>query len=475
MVAFHYAARSDIGLGRYKNNQDSGYAGTNLLVVADGMGGYAGGDVASSLAIGNLIGLDADAPGADALQELERCIHNAATEIRDRVVEEPDLRGMGTTVTAILRHGNRLALAHIGDSRAYLLRDGELTQVTADHTFVQRLVDEGQITSEEADRHPQRNIVLRVIGDVDAPEDVDSSVREAHLGDRWMLCSDGLSGFVSRETLAETLAGVPDPGAAADQLIQLALRAGGADNITCVVADIVSEDEHPDVQPQVVGAAATDRAKPTAAPADSAAAKAAALTRAAATGVEEAEYTEDDEPSLEPGRPGLRGALAALLVLALVAAGLYGAWVWSQRQYYVAAADGKVAIFRGLSGDIGPLQMSAIVDVAENLPVDTLDTTNQKRVAAGIGADDLADARRIVVNLYAASSVCDTTVITTPSSSPSQPVNASPTTPAPTQTTGAATPSPTGSPGQTSNPSTDTAPVTPLPSTRPVPVECPEN
>ncbi len=479
MVAFHYAARSDIGLGRYKNNQDSGYAGTNLLVVADGMGGYAGGDVASSLAIGNLIGLDADAPGADALQELERCIHNAATEIRDRVVDEPDLRGMGTTVTAILRHGNRLALAHIGDSRAYLLRDGELTQVTADHTFVQRLVDEGQITEEEADRHPQRNIVLRVIGDVDAPEDVDSSVRETRLGDRWMLCSDGLSGFVSRETLAETLAEVPDPGAAADQLIQLALRAGGADNITCVVADIVSEDERPDVQPQVVGAAAADRAKPTAAPANSAAAKAAALTRVAATSTDDVEYTEDDEVTLEPGRPGLRGALAALVVLALVLAGLYGAWVWSQRQYYVAASDGKVAIFRGLSDDIGPLKMSTIVDIAENLPVDTLDATNQQRVAAGIGADDLADARRIVVNLYAASSVCDTTVITTPSGSSSQPVNSSPTTAGATQPpddTATSLPVPTGAgTGQATSPPAGTVPVTASPSTRPVPDECPEN
>jgi protein phosphatase len=140
-IALRYAARSDVGLGRYKNNQDSAYAGPHLLVVADGMGGHAGGDVASSIAVGELSGLDGESHGPDAVVHLELAIEAARQHLLRRVEEEPELAGMGTTVTALLRSGRRLVLAHIGDSRAYLLHEGELTQVTHDHTFVQRLVD----------------------------------------------------------------------------------------------------------------------------------------------------------------------------------------------------------------------------------------------------------------------------------------------------------------------------------------------
>lgn len=444
MVAFRYAARSDIGLRR-KNNQDSAYAGINLLVVADGMGGYAGGDVASSLVISELAALDNDAPGADALQELERAIHTAADAIRERVGDEPDLANMGTTVTAILRHGRRLALAHIGDSRAYLLRDGELTQITTDHTFVQRLVDEGRITPDEAAHHPQRNIVTRVIGDVDAPEDVDTSVREAVPGDRWLLCSDGLAGPVSAPTIAETLTRVSDPAECADKLIDLALRAGGADNITCIVADVVRETEtRTATTPQVVGAAAITRDAPSRA-ANSAAGKAAALTPAP-TATEELEYTDVDEQPDRRGRT-VRSVIGALIVIGLIAAGVYGAWVWSQRQVFVGTVDGKVAIYSGLSDDIGPVKMSTVHTTYEELPVDSLSPVNQRRVAAGIGADDLADARRIVINLFQDSSVCTPTVIVanpvptpTPSPTPTGPPAAETPAVTPTAPSGTSTP-----------------------------------
>ena len=159
-----------------------------------------------------------------------------------RTESEPELAGMGTTVTAILRAGNKLAMMHLGDSRGYLLRDGTLTQVTADHTFVQHLVDTGKITPEEAEHHPQRSVVMRVLGDYDTEITPDLSVREARPGDRWLLCSDGLSGFVSHETIEQTMAGVPDVDACADLLVQLALRAGGGDNVTVVVADVVELD-----------------------------------------------------------------------------------------------------------------------------------------------------------------------------------------------------------------------------------------
>ena len=204
-IALRYAARSDVGLVR-SNNQDSGYAGPHLLVVADGMGGHAGGDVASSIAIAALAPLDGESHGPDdALAELERSIDHARQDLVDRSVTDPELVGMGTTVTAILRAGNKLAMAHLGDSRAYLLRDGELTQVTTDHTFVQHLVDTGRISPDEAETHPQRNVVMRVLGDFDIDLTPDMSVREAKPGDRWLLCSDGLSGFVSPETIAQTL------------------------------------------------------------------------------------------------------------------------------------------------------------------------------------------------------------------------------------------------------------------------------
>lgn len=445
MVALRYAARSDIGLGRYRNNQDSGYAGTNLLVVADGMGGHAGGDIASSLAISSLIGLDSDSPGADSLQELEQCIHQAADAIRNRVSEEPELGGMGTTVTALLKHGNRLALAHIGDSRAYLLHDGTLTQVTSDHTFVQRLVDEGKITADEAERHPQRNIVLRVIGDVDAPEDVDTSVREAKEGDRWLLCSDGLSGFVSHDTLEEALRSIPDPAACAEQLIQLALKAGGADNITCIVADIVDFSSSPDSRPQVVGAAAVDRAKPTAAPPNSAAARAAALTRGAPA---EDEIVYDDEPE-SAGPSTIRRIIGAVVALVIIIAGIYGAWVWSQRQYFVSVNNaGMVTIYRGLPDNLGPWELSSEYEV-QKLPADTLSQASQRRVHEVISADNLAAARRIVTNLYGDSSLCNGTTTVTPRATP------------------------TTAPGQTPGQSPEPSPAIPTATSTPTPTECP--
>ena len=210
-VTLRYAARSDVGLVR-SNNQDSAYAGPNLLVVADGMGGHAGGDVASALTIAALVALDRPDHSSDqSMSELERSIDRARQDLVDATTADPDLAGMGTTVTALLKSGNTLAMAHLGDSRAYLLRDGTLAQVTVDHTFVQHLVDTGRITPDEAETHPQRNVVMRVLGDFDLDLTPDLSIREAVPGDRWMLCSDGLSGFVPDNEIAEVLISVTTP------------------------------------------------------------------------------------------------------------------------------------------------------------------------------------------------------------------------------------------------------------------------
>ena len=225
------------------------------------MGGHAGGDVASALTIAALVGLDRPDHSSDkSMSELERSIDRARQDLVDATTADPDLAGMGTTVTALLKSGNTLAMAHLGDSRAYLLRDGTLAQVTVDHTFVQHLVDTGRITPDEAETHPQRNVVMRVLGDFDLDLTPDLSIREAVPGDRWMLCSDGLSGFVSDNEIAEVLISVPDPLDAVERLVSMSMRAGSTDNITVVVADVVDDDvpatAAPTVTPEIVGSAA---------------------------------------------------------------------------------------------------------------------------------------------------------------------------------------------------------------------------
>ncbi len=445
-IALRYAARSDIGLGRYKNNQDSGYAGPHLLVVADGMGGHAGGDVASSIAVGELSGLDGESHGSDALQHLEQATRKAHEQLLRRVDAEPDLAGMGTTVTALLRSGNRLALLHIGDSRAYLLRDGEFSQVTTDHTFVQRLVDEGKITAEEAEHHPQRNVIMRVLGDSETSDEFDTSVRETLVGDRWMLCSDGLSGPLSDETIADTLRDVTDAGGCADQLIQLALRAGGPDNITCVVADVVEVSSVPSATPQVVGSAAKDRAR-TSAASGGAAARAAALTT-----------TPDDEGGDDPEEesPGrvrrLLPVVAVLAVVAVLGGGGYAAYAWSQQQYYVGPDDEQVAIYQGLTQDVGPISLSRVYE-SQDVALDDLPRVYRERVEQLIPADDLPDARRIVGDLFRDSSLCEPQPVPEPSATPTPTAIPTPTpapgAPAPAPTVSAVPPTPSPTPSET--------------------------
>lgn len=240
-IMFKAAVRSNVGLVR-QNNQDSGYVGPNFLLIADGMGGHAGGDVASAITVSRLSALDTPQHSSDLLGELRSAILEANERINAAVEERPELAGMGTTVTALMRHDSRLCLAHIGDSRAYLLRNGELTQMTSDHTFVQMLVDEGRITEDEAEHHPQRSVVMKVLGDVGATPELDMSIRNAQVGDRWLLCSDGLTGFADIGDIKHVIETVDCPDDACDQLVDLALDGGGADNVTVIVSDIVEAD-----------------------------------------------------------------------------------------------------------------------------------------------------------------------------------------------------------------------------------------
>lgn len=242
-IGIRFSTRSDVGLVR-ANNQDSAFAGEQLLLVADGMGGHAGGEVASALCVASMAPLNNEKfTTSDMLERLGDAIERARIDLVQKAREYHALSGMGTTVTALLLCENKLAMAHMGDSRGYLLRDGKLTQVTKDHTFVQHLVDTGKITPEEAETHPQRSVVMRVLGDFELDLIPDLSIREARPGDRWLLCSDGLSGFVRFETIEQTMRDVADLELCSEYLIQLALRGGGSDNITCVVMDVVEIDD----------------------------------------------------------------------------------------------------------------------------------------------------------------------------------------------------------------------------------------
>ncbi|MFI8778005.1 PP2C family protein-serine/threonine phosphatase [Brachybacterium paraconglomeratum] len=397
-IALRYAARSDVGLVR-SNNQDSAYAGSHLLVVADGMGGHAGGDVASSVAIGRLASLDSETPASDIVATLEESVLEANQEILRRARDEPQLRGLGTTITALLRAEGKFALAHIGDSRAYLLRDEETVQITKDHTFVQRLLDEGRLTEDEAERHPQRSVLMRVLGDVDADPELDLSLRAAHVGDRWLLCSDGLSGLVSLDTIDATLKDIEDPGECADALVQLALKGGGPDNITCIVADVVDLDalprgvEAPSTTPQIVGSAARNRHRPTAA--SGPAAKAAALTR------EEPEipYEDEDFSEEEPPRRSPWPAVVVLaLLVALLGGLLWGGYAWSQRQYYVGTDGTRVVLYQGLAQDLGPVSLSQPLEVTD-IEIEDLPEITRQQVESTISASDREGADQIIDRL----------------------------------------------------------------------------
>ena len=437
-LALRYAARSDTGLIR-AINEDSGYAGPRLLVIADGVGGHAAGEVASSVAVASMAALDEDSPGGDLLERLSAAVTNANRHLRDMVHGDPDLKGMGTTLTALLRAGSRLGLVHVGDSRAYLLRGDTLQQLTHDHTFVQTLVDEGRITAEEADHHPQRNLITNSL---DGREDIelDLSVRETKPGDRYLLCSDGLSGVVSEDTLRDTLLDEADTDVVVERLVDLALKGGGPDNITAIVADVVEvETKPPSAVPVTVGAAAegvVQRSRD-----DTPAGKAAALRPPA----EDTAQDQDAEP--EPRRR--RGGpvlLVLLLLLLLAVAGGFGAYRWSQTQYYVGADGSSVAIFRGLTQDVGPVATSELYS-DEDIPLADLPPYQQQRVLADIPTAGLTDARRIVATLRKQAELCRE------------------------QAAAAASPSPTASPSGSASPSAsaDDSSASPAPSPTPSP------
>ncbi|WP_428339771.1 protein phosphatase 2C domain-containing protein [Mycobacterium sp.] len=344
-LVLRYAARSDVGLVR-SNNEDSVYAGARLLALADGMGGHAAGEVASQLVIAALAHLDDDEPGGDLLAKLDSAIHSGNSAIAAQVEMEPDLEGMGTTLTAILFAGNRIGMAHVGDSRGYLMRDGELTQITKDDTFVQTLVDDGRITKEEAHSHPQRSLIMRALTGHEVEPTL--TMREVRLGDRYLLCSDGLSDPVSDETIQDALK-IPDVTDSADRLIELALRGGGPDNVTVVVADVVDNDYGP-TQPIIAGAVSGDSGvhdqltRP-----NTSAGRASAFTPRKEVTKRVPTQMDSAPPAPRSRRRLLIGvALSTLLVLAALAVGR----TVIRSYYYVTDYSGAVSIMQGVQVSI---------------------------------------------------------------------------------------------------------------------------
>jgi serine/threonine protein phosphatase PrpC len=408
-LALRFAARSHTGLLR-EGNEDSVYAGPRVLAVADGMGGHAAGEVASAVAIAALAQLDEDVPGSDLLDVLRSSAVSANDHLRDMVSGDPTLDGMGTTLTAFLFAGTRLGMLHIGDSRAYLLRDGQLTQITHDHTLVQTLVDEGRISEEEASTHPQRSLITRAL-DGRSGIEPDLSVREVRAGDRYLLCTDGLTGPVGRnETLQEAL-GIADPQESCDRLVQLALRGGGPDNVTVIVADVVEGNGVGSSSPVVAGAAAESPQAPPDGIADTAAARArTAEGRDVAPPQRTASAPQVDPPAQRHGR---RTAVISLVVLALLAVGAGAGWAYVRSQYYVGLDGQQVAIFRGVDGEVGPVRFSRLEERTE-LSADRLDPIAASRVEQGIPAGDRAAAVQIVERLVQQFPECEPSAVPSP-------------------------------------------------------------
>lgn len=523
-LIMRYAARSDVGRVRSKND-DSAYVGRHLAVVADGMGGHAGGDVASGATVLDMIHLDRDdydTATGEADTVLADEIQTANSLLSELVHMNPKLAGMGTTVTALLLAGGKLHFAHIGDSRAYRLRNGTFEQVSVDHTFVQRLIDEGRLRPEEAETHPHKNVLMRVLGDVDASPELDLDVLDVEPGERWLLCSDGLN-YVAGHVVERTVRETRDLRECAETLVDLTLEAGSPDNVTVVVLDI-AEQTPDDVRTAAVEVVPAPSAAAALAPALAGKPQAAAAGDAGSTFVGSSRPREDetgngsgkapgdaDDQAKEPGsatdphlgehlsaevlreelssRPHeLVGAAAAaaasgsipsiagrtvarraatmlthkaepakeaadeekppvkrrrwltISIAAAIAAvlglGLWLGYAWTQTRYYIGEHDQHVAIFNGVSQQLGPIPLSTLETVTD-IRMSDLPEFSQQRVRQTVPARDLYDAQRIVKNL-------ERTGMTSPADeclTPSPAASASPGASGPAPATSAATPS----------------------------------
>jgi serine/threonine protein phosphatase PrpC len=444
-LLLRYVAHSEIGLIR-KNNQDSGFASPHLIVVADGMGGAAAGDLASAVAIDTVRHVDQDSAGERMLEVLGRAVNAANDRIADLVDADPALDGMGTTLTGALFDGNELGLAHIGDSRAYRMRDSVLERLTHDHSWVQSLVDDGKISEAEAANHPHRSLLLKVLNGQPA-NDPDLRLISVAAGDRLMLCSDGVCGLVDDDEIEAALR-LPTLEDALERLVSEALAEGGIDNITVIVADVVDDDG---TETPVILGAAGERDIPVG----------NGAVRSADGDLDEVDdppvaggSSSDDESRYTPRAPGrrrlVRPLIGLLVLLLVVGAGLGAAYAWTRTQFYVGAAGDQVAIYQGLADGIPGVPLSRVYKV-ETLAVSSLPPYYAARVRSNIEVPDLAGAEATVAELRAAVDRCATEGTPRPTPTPTPTPRPTPAPSGPTATASAVvttSPAPTPEPTQ---------------------------
>ena len=396
------SSQSDKGKVR-SSNQDSGYSGTNLYVVADGMGGHAGGDIASALATQHVAKIDDVYPDSDqAMSSLLEAMREANRNLSDTVSKFNYLAGMGTTMDAVIFTGSIANIAHIGDSRVYLMRDGKLTQITKDHTFVQQLIDAGRLTEEEALIHPRRNVILRVLGDTSEEPEFDIHQIEVQPGDRLLLCSDGLCGVVPNYLIEENMK-VTNLDEAIELLIDEAKEYGAPDNVTVLLLEVIEDAGLADYQQPVtwLGSAANEVVIK-----QNSAGRILEVFSPKAwfdafrdLGRKETFYSIND-PALEKAigefdgkvRSWKKRGTALFLVLALISGGaLWGVYSYIQTRYYLGVENGNVAIYQGIKESFGGIGFSTLYKQSEIRIVDLPDF-QQELILKSISAESLADA-----------------------------------------------------------------------------------
>lgn len=413
-MTFALISAADSNIGKIRSsNQDSGYAGYQLFFVADGMGGHAGGDIASAITAQRMAQLDAEYASADdAGAAILASMLETNQLLTETVAGHSELAGMGTTFSSVVFVGSKALVSHIGDSRVYLSRGGETVQVTHDHTFVQRLVEMGRITAEEALTHPRRNVLLRVIGDSNEPPQLDFQVLDTQPGDRWMMCSDGLNGYVSDTIIGRNMQSEQTPAEVVEVLIGEALEAGAPDNVTCVVVDVVPEALRSEIErtPKFVGSAANDvviqeskgksivglfnpKLLTEAMTAD-------ALDRQFISESSEAFLKIQNETQKSLRFRRLRQLAMIVVIIGSVVLAGWGAYQYTQTKYYVSESGGHVAIYKGIREELAGFKFSQVYEETDVL-VSELPDYQQQLVENAIYATDLQDAYRILQRLRA--------------------------------------------------------------------------
>ncbi|MGA4506432.1 protein phosphatase 2C domain-containing protein [Propionibacteriaceae bacterium G1746] len=396
-----------------KNNQDSGFASPNMLVVADGMGGAAAGDLASTVAISFVERVDERHTGEDMLSVLAGAVSRANDKLADLVAADHSLDGMGTTVTGAMFSGDQLGIVHIGDSRAYVLRDGHLDRITTDHSWVMSLVAEGKISEAEAETHPHRNLLLKVLNG-QPTHTPDAFLYDLSLGDRLLLCSDGLCGFANDATILEHLRN-ESLDDAMNGLVKAAYAGGGADNITIVLADVVPQDDELDAKPAVVVGAAIDTRIPDVPEAGIDLGDDEPLQtedgnripRAPAPVVIDPEQVESIRyaPTLVRRRRWFAPVISTVLILVALMGIAFAGIAYTRTQYYVGASGGTVAIYNGVPGQLLGVKFQRKAEDTD-VKVDDLPAFYQQKVHATIDVADLDSARATVAELRVFANAC---------------------------------------------------------------------